>query len=342
MQSAASHLDSRRAEPAATDQQSAIDELEKIWEAVIPFHALLARDLADQTMVTQALAPAPPGESKSGEDEKARKKVPPQAETKPSVKAQSASTGSHVLGSQREDLEPLTESEQRTLRRTQLLKPKAEAELERLETAEASGAPKQSPGQTPGKTDPPDAGDAKSKPVDPKEVKAGYKKAIELAPKAVEQMERAVKSLKQKDAQAAYKPAEEARKILEEIQKAQPKQDQQDQKQQDQNKKKDDQQKQEQKDQQKKDEQKKDQQKDSRENKDQPKKEQEKKDEERKKQEQQKEPDEKKQDQKQQQVSRDRVEEAMRKVRERQQEKRDRDRQMKVRVYGRAPVEKDW
>ena len=82
------------------------------------------------------------------------------------------------------------------------------------------------------KNDPPDAGGAQSKPVDPKEMKAGYQKAIELAPKAVEQMERAVKSLKQKDPPAAYPPAEEARKILEEIQKAQPKQDQQDRRQQ--------------------------------------------------------------------------------------------------------------
>ena len=73
-------------------------------------------------------------------------------------------------------------------------------------------------------------------------------------------MERAVKSLKQKDPRAAYPPADQARKILEEIQKAQPRQDQQDQKQQDQNKKDEDQKKQDQqKDQQKKDQQKDDQ-----------------------------------------------------------------------------------
>ncbi len=54
--------------------------------------------------------------------------------------------------------------------------------------------------------------------------------------------------------------------------------------------------------------------------------------------------DEQKQDQKQPQpqVSRDRIEEALRKVRERQQEKRERDRKMKARVFGRVPVEKDW
>ena len=49
MLSATSQLNGRQADQAAADQQSAIDELEKIWDAVIPFHALLARDLADQT-----------------------------------------------------------------------------------------------------------------------------------------------------------------------------------------------------------------------------------------------------------------------------------------------------
>src|SRR5262249_54783001 len=41
-------------------------------------------------------------------------------------------------------------------------------------------------------------------------------------------------------------------------------------------------------------------------------------------------------------VSRDQVEAALRKVRERQQEKRERDRVLKARVSGGVPVEKDW
>ena len=61
MTSAASHLDARKAEPASADQQAAIDELEKIWDAVIPFHPLLARDLADQTKIAGSLRqPQPP------------------------------------------------------------------------------------------------------------------------------------------------------------------------------------------------------------------------------------------------------------------------------------------
>src|SRR5262249_51180939 len=58
MQAASRHLDDRQAESAVSAQQSAIDALEKIWDAVIPFHPLLARDLADQTLIARNLAPA--------------------------------------------------------------------------------------------------------------------------------------------------------------------------------------------------------------------------------------------------------------------------------------------
>jgi Ca-activated chloride channel family protein len=276
MISASRHLDGRRASPAGADQQSAIDELEKIWEAVIPFHALLARDLADQTLVTRSLEPSSTPDPKDA----------PEAST----------------GTEQDDLAPLAETEERTARRTHLLKLKAEAEQKRVEQPQPEGP---------------------QKPIDTEQVKAGYQKAIELAPRAVEQMDRTVKSLRQKDRQSAYPPAEEARKILEEIQKAQPKSDEQKDQQKEQNKKNDEQQKQEQKDQQKQDEQKKDQQKQ-----DEQKKEQAPKKEERK----QPEP----------QVSRDQVEAALRRVRERQQEKRERDRMMKARMFGGVPVEKDW
>ena len=339
MSSAAQHLDSRRAEPAAADQQSAIDELEKIWDAVIPFQGLLARDLKDQTTIAQTLAPAPPIDSNSGTNEPTGKDDSDRDKATSSSKGNSAGTGPPALTSEREDLEPLNEMQQRTLRRTRLLKLKAEAELERLEKTQQGDAEKKAAVPSPAPNGPPDAGAGKAKPVDPKEIKKGYQKAIELTPRAVEQMERTIKSLKQKDAKAAYPPAEGARKILEEIQNAQPKQEEQDQKQQNEDKKNDDQQKQDQKDQKKKEDEKKDQQKD-----DQEKKDQQKKDQEKKKQDEPNKSGEQKEDQKKEQppVSRDRIEEALRKVRERQQEKRDRDRRMNVRVLRRAPVEKDW
>jgi Ca-activated chloride channel homolog len=338
MSSAALRLDARQAESAVADQQAAIDELEKIWDAVIPFHPLLARDLADQTKIAGFLAPPSAADTKTGTDKPAGENDPQRDETKPVSKDPSPGGGQGTLASEREGLAPLTEMQDRTLRRTQLLKLKAEAEMARLEKSPPPDAEQKGHDPSAGKDDPKDAGPAKPKPIDPKLIKAGFQKAIELAPRAVLQMERAAKSLKQKDPQTAYSPAEEARKILEEIQKAQPKQDQQDQKQQDQ-KKKEDQQKQDQQknDQQKKEQEKKEQQKD-----DQEKKDQQKKDQEQKKQNEPSKSEEQNQKQPEPQVSRDRVEEALRKVRERQQEKRERDRKMNVRVFGNVPVEKDW
>ncbi len=363
MSSAGSNLDARQATAAAADQQSAIDELEKIWDAVIPFHALLARDLADQTMIARSLEPAASAESKSGTGEPSSKSGteqpsgandPHQDASKPASKGPVAGTGHTGLGTEREDLAPLTELQERTLRRTQLLKLKAEAEMARLEKPQPPDAAQKEHDSSPAKDDPQGAQAKTSQPVDPKVIKAGFEKAIELAPRAVEQMERTVKSLKHKDPQAAFPPAEQARKTLEEIQKAQPRDKEQEQKQQDQNKKNEEQKKQDQNDDKKKeeDQQKKDQQKDDRQKNDQQKKDQEqqkkeqekKKDQEKKKSEEPTKADEQKQDQKQTQPqpSRDRIEEALRRVRERQQEKRERDRKMKVRVFGRAPVEKDW
>jgi len=321
MASASRQLDRRHAEPAVTDLQAAVEELEKIWEAVIPFHPLLARDLEDQTLVARALAPEPaPDTDAKQEAEQPTQKTPP---------GPAASSGPASLGTESEDLAPLTRLQERTHRRTQLLKLKAEAERERLE---------KSPPAAPQEKDK----NAPSGKPDPEQLKAGYQKAIELAPRAVEQMEHAVKALKQKDRQSASPPAEEARKILEEIQKAQPQNKSPDQKNQDQKKNEDqqkkneDQKKQEQKDQQKQEPQKKESPKQE------PKKDKSKKEQQPGKSDAQKQQKKKEEPQPQPQVSRDQIESVLRKVRERQQEKRERDRMVKARVYGRVPVEKDW
>src|SRR5262249_9474989 len=68
MSSASRHLDGRKPGLAEVDQQPAIDELERVWDAVIPFHPLLARDLADQTTISHSLAPEPPADSESAKD----------------------------------------------------------------------------------------------------------------------------------------------------------------------------------------------------------------------------------------------------------------------------------
>ena len=60
-------------------------------------------------------------------------------------------------GPRDEDLAPLTEIQERTLRRTQLLKLKAEAELARLEKPPPPGAEQKGQDSTSGKDDPPKA-----------------------------------------------------------------------------------------------------------------------------------------------------------------------------------------
>ena len=191
MLSASNHLDARRREPAVADQKSALDELEKIWDAVIPFHPLLARDLANQTTIrkrscrplrpihNQERARLPPRLTKIPMNRSRLQRVkPPAAHLPRSVLTEKI--WSHLLKCSSE-----------LCRRTQLLKLKAEAELTRVEKEQPKDTEKKVLEPSPGKNDPAAAGAAAPKPVDPKELKAGYQKAIELAPKAVERMERA-------------------------------------------------------------------------------------------------------------------------------------------------------
>lgn len=358
MTAAAARLGEKETSAAVNEQQAVLNELDKIWEAVIPFHPLLAKQLAEQTSIARSLTP----ESSADDNQPATPESTAKTETKipaankpetPSTEKPSTEKPSNtppaashaqqpLLEDARDDLKNLMESQEKALRKTRLLAPKAEAELGRLETAPPAPAPT-APASKDDKSKNPSEPQTSPQP-DPEQVKAGYRKAIELAPKAVEHMEAAVKSMQQQDRQNAGQRAEEARKILEEIQKAQPKNEQQDQKQ--------DQQKQ---DQQKNDEPKNDEQKKDNESQSDEQKQQEQKNEEQK-QENKKDEEKKKADQKDQkqdkqeqqskqqqgQVSPDRIEDALRKVRERQQAKRERDRKLKGQVLGRVPVDKDW
>ena len=356
MQSASSHLDGRQVEPATAAQQAAIEELEKIWDAVIPFHPLLARDLADQTKITQSLAPATPADPDTAADQTPGKIDPDRDQKTPAPKTQSPVNTPPTLMSANADLEPLTELEQRTLRRTQLLKLKAEAELLRLEKSPPNNPEKKRKSLLPHQMARRQAHRSQS-PSTPRSSRPVFRKRSSSHPRRPTRSIAPSRRSSRRMPRPPTRPPKRRVRFSRKSRKPQPKQDQQDQKQQQEDQKKNDQQKQDQKDQKNDDQQKKDQQKNDQQKKDDPKKkdqdkkDQEKKDQEEKKQEQnkqeQKKPDDKDKsgDQKQdpkQQASRDRIEEALRKVRERQQEKRDRDRRMNVRVLGRAPVEKDW
>ena len=233
------------------------------------------------------------------------------------------------------------------LRKTRLLAPKAESELQQLERE-----PKldERLPNTPAGGEGPSAATSSETPapVDSEAIKAGYQKALELAPRAVQEMESAAQRIGKHEREQAAVHAEEARRILQEIEDAQPKNPQQDQK---------DQEKQQDKDKDKQDQKSKDDGKEKQEAKDknEDKKEDKNEDKKDKDQKDQKQSDEKKQgeeekkgkdkngDQRQEpKVSRDRIEEALRRVREREQEKRDRDRELKSRIMERVPVDKDW
>lgn len=325
MASAAGRLGEKEPAKAVDHQQQAIDELEKIWEAVIPFQPLLTKELADQTQIKQTLSPKssvtdqqakePAAENDNGLSEDTNEKSNQPPSERPTEQTEIVDL----------DFKNLEESQQKTLRRARMLGPKAEDELNRL--ASSAFDKDQAKPQTSGQPDE----DPQPSAPDPEEAKAGLRKAIELAPQAIDEMEAAIKSLRQKDQSTAAEHAEEARRILEEIQRAQKKKDQEDQKKKDEQKKNQDKQQQDQqqqdKENQKQDEQKQDEQK---------------KDDSAKKDDQQQQQKNQQQKQDKQQVSQDRVEAALRKVREREQEKRERDRKLKALFMGKVPVDKDW
>ncbi len=340
MKEAAEFLDSRSPDKAAPSQKEAVAELEKIWDVVVPFNLLLAHDLASETAIVNVLKPE--GNREHGSVEplgkifdwfdnlqsikkraEAPKAAPPPENAPPLVLSSQATHD--------EDAQ-LAELQERTSRRTELLKTKAEMELQQLEKQPKQPEPP-----------PPDPNNPAPKPPDPEKVKEGLKKAIELAPKAVEHENGALKALRKNDRAAATPEAEEAKRILEEILKAQPRDEQKDK--QDQEKKEQEKKEQEKKDQQKKDQEKKDQEKKDQEKKDQEKKEQEKKDQEKKDADKDKERDKEKKDQPKpdkQQMSKEQAEAILRKVREReQQHRKEKEEQARI-LGGSATVDKDW
>ena len=357
MKTAAELLDGRTAgstEKSAAEQKQAIAELEKIWDAVVPFNLLLAHDIAAETVVVNTLKPdsgsATDAQKSLGKvfdwfgnlltpkkDGADSKSTPPQPQPSPVTPAASVAP--------KFDVDPkedgiLAELQERTQHRTELLKIKADLELQQLDKQPQPPAPPP-PGNDP------NGSAAKVQGPDPEAVKKGLRKAVELAPKAAEHMNGALKALRKNDRPAATPEAVEAKRILEEILKAQPqdpKKDEQDKK--DRQKKDQEKKDQEKKDQEKKDQEKKDQQQnpsDKDKDKDKEKdREKEKKDEQKKDQDKNKPDDKEQKDKEKDQMSREQAEALLRKVREReQQHRKDKDEQARI-LGGSISVEKDW
>jgi Ca-activated chloride channel homolog len=330
---------SKRDSAGATEKQKlASDQLDQIWDAVVPFHPLLIKELSEQTQIAKQLAPeavrdAPKGDEAKEESSKAG------GEKNEVVDEPGQQPQSLIVNEK--DWTDLLARQEIALRKTRLLGPKAESELVQVES---QPKPDEAATNDATKGDPAEVGEAlmgAEQKVDPEVIKAGYQKAIELAPKAVQEMEAAVKQLGKRDREQASNHAEEARRILQEIHDAQPKQSQQDQK--DQEKQQDKNEQQEKKEGEQKNEDKEKEKKDSKDEQDkQGDKDKEKKEEKKSSEEDQKDKGKKEEQRQEPKVSQNRIEEALRRVREREQEKRERDRELKARVMGRVPVDKDW
>ena len=224
MKSASENLGARNPEPAAKAQKAAATELERVWEALVPFFPLLKRELVDQSIIAGALAPEEPEKQDDAEepdkDESEKKETPPKEEPK-------------YPEFDDEQLASMAELQETVGRRAMILGLKADQELKQLEQA-----PVPQPQPQPGQPTPPGQ-------PDPEKLKEGFRKAIELAPKAAEKMAAAAKALREKQPVKAHPDAEEAKKILEEIEEAfKQDQQQQDQQKQNQENQKDEQQKQ--------------------------------------------------------------------------------------------------
>ena len=186
MSSAARHLDDRQAAPAAADQQvrdrRAGEDLGRRDPVSSPARSRPGGPDADRPIPRAGRLAAMRNQrptSPSGKNEPHRDRN--QACIR---KSSGRPPVMRSLGTEREDLAPLTEIQERTLRRTQLLKLKAEAELARLEKSPPPDAGRRGMTRPPARTTRRMPAAAKSKPVDPKQIKAGYQKAIELAPQS--------------------------------------------------------------------------------------------------------------------------------------------------------------
>lgn len=188
MDRAAGRLEVRDSGGAGAAQFEAAEKLGAIWDAAAPFRALLEHALQTQTELARKLEPDPA------------------AAQGPAVPVPL------VDAAWKQETERLAEVQDRTRRRTVLMRDKAAVELDTLRAQPPQVAPAPQPGQPAG--------------PDPEKIKQGLQKAVDLAPRAVKHQESAHASLKREARTAAWPDAEEARKILEEIMKAQPQDEQ--------------------------------------------------------------------------------------------------------------------
>ncbi len=223
MDAASKELGSSNANAAIVEQQAALDELDKIWDAVIPFRPLLIKELAEQTSIVKSLLPdttlavedksnnIAPNENQPEKKTDGRSKVEAPESEKETIEKPSddetdrsqaiPESANKLVVLTDEQTKQLAAQQAKVLQKAKLLSPKAEAELEREEKRSPPATAESPPTNTASSsadntTNPTKADDSSASESDDSEkLKAGLKKAIELAPKAVEAMTEALTSL---------------------------------------------------------------------------------------------------------------------------------------------------
>ena len=225
MGGAAAQLGERRDRPPA-DQQSAIQELEQIWEAIVPFQPCWPAIWRNRPGLPERWH----GRTRPVRARSRLREISRMSRTKIEnpirrPKFQQPRPPRSRIAAERCSAPDWTELQAAARRRTQLLQLKAQAELDRLEQA------------PPDRDDPPGIQDRRTFAMNrsppgslrphrwiPRRPGQGFAKRSSSAPQAVAQMDRALDQLQRKQRTLAYPPAEEARRLLQEIQDAQPKQ----------------------------------------------------------------------------------------------------------------------
>jgi len=325
MNAAANAIHAGKADEAVPKQSDAVEQLDGVFMAVAPFVDVVRKGIAAQEGLISL------GEKRTISAKDAKDAKEKQDEEKRQMPANNSARAGRTdaESEQRTDWPEAAWNQRFITRYGQVLPMKAKRELEQLSAMPAvpTGTPSAAPGAV-----------SAAQPDPRKAMEEALQAGIELAPKVAELSRAAADDL---DAARPADALPRQQEALELLKKMLPKQEQQqnDRNQQDQNKN----QQQNQKDQEKKDQEKKEQDKDKKEQEkqDQEKKEQEKKDKEKKDQEKQ-DQDEKSAAPKGEDFSKQQIEAALRRVRQRQQERKEQEKALLRELYRPDKVDKDW
>jgi Ca-activated chloride channel family protein len=308
MQNAADRLDGQLLSDAVTQQATAIEKLDEIYMAIVPFPGMVSRSVATQQGLIDSVEPALPVDEPTAEPTEADQTVETGASSPESNVVPNAEEKESVV----DDAMPLDYGElawdQRFVTRwAEVLGPKAKQTLKSLSENASYNVPRPS-------TDPGAAAEAEAKQQE-QALKKALEKAVELAPEIAPIAGEAADLLEQQQPADAHPKQQRALEMLREIAELLPKQDQQKQPPQNQDQNQQDNQQQQQ-DQQQQDQQ--------------------------KQQQREQEQQEQQQQQSAKKLSQRQAEAALRKVRERQRKRRELEKELNRQIYRPEAVERDW